>query len=165
MSINAETLRLLLAAGKDGYDAVVVAEAMARGDDARLIYSLVDNGRALGATDAVIGLNVFALAETINAQNAERATYFTRAAPGQGIKDAYRERRGMPEGEWRRLRQRILERDGYTCTYCGSEDDLACDHILAITRGGTNDENNLTTACRPCNSSKGDRLLEEWQSL
>lgn len=67
-------------------------------------------------------------------------------------------------GSWRALRQAVFERDGFACVYCGCLDDLACDHVVPRSRGGLNDMENLVTACRPCNSSKGDKLLSEWLS-
>jgi len=51
---------------------------------------------------------------------------------------------------------------GQGCAYC----DQACetvDHIVPLNRGGDNQKQNLTPACRSCNSSKGDRLLSEWK--
>lgn len=54
---------------------------------------------------------------------------------------------------------RILCRDGFRCMYCGStalESKLEIDHALAVSRGGTDADFNLLTACRPCNQGKGD---------
>lgn len=65
---------------------------------------------------------------------------------------------------WRRIRLRIFKRDGWACTYCGtSAEPLECDHIVPISRGGSNDDSNLTTACRRCNRSKRAKLLSEWR--
>lgn len=64
---------------------------------------------------------------------------------------------------WRALRQAVFERDEFTCVYCGAKDPLACDHVIPRSRGGRNEMSNLVTACRPCNSSKRDRLLSEWK--
>lgn len=64
---------------------------------------------------------------------------------------------------WRALRQAVFERDGFACTYCGDDRDLACDHIIPRSRGGRDEMENLTTACKPCNSSKSDRTPEEWR--
>ncbi|UEM08088.1 DUF1376 domain-containing protein (plasmid) [Skermanella rosea] len=67
--------------------------------------------------------------------------------------------------DWRALREIVFERDDYACTYCSSEElPLHCDHIVPLTRGGTNDLSNLTTSCRPCNTSKGARTPEEWRA-
>lgn len=43
------------------------------------------------------------------------------------------------------------------CELCGSTDDLTRDHIIPISKGGTNDPSNLRILCRPCNSAKHDK--------
>lgn len=69
----------------------------------------------------------------------------------------------LPWAEWSVLRLSIFERDGYACTYCGTKTDKPeCDHVHPVSRGGTNDPANLTTACYDCNRSKGALTLEEW---
>ena len=50
-----------------------------------------------------------------------------------------------------------------SCVYCGSPEDIEIDHIVPLSRGGTNDLDNLAPACRPCNRSKFNRLPDEWQ--
>lgn len=71
--------------------------------------------------------------------------------------------RRLPWSEWSVLRKSIFERDGYACTYCGTKTDKPeCDHVKPVSRGGTNDPANLTTACYDCNRSKGALTLEEW---
>lgn len=70
--------------------------------------------------------------------------------------------RRAPPG-WEKTRQRIFERDGRTCTYCGSTEALECDHVIPVAKGGGHDDDNLTTACKPCNLSKRDLLPDEWQ--
>lgn len=60
--------------------------------------------------------------------------------------------------------RRIAERDGYACRLCGDSGvDLFVDHELPRSRGGTDEDSNLQLACRPCNSSKGNRTTEEWR--
>jgi 5-methylcytosine-specific restriction endonuclease McrA len=48
-----------------------------------------------------------------------------------------------------------------TCFYC---DDFptTVDHVVPLIHGGTNYQENLVPCCRPCNSSKGDKSLNEW---
>jgi hypothetical protein len=61
-----------------------------------------------------------------------------------------------------RLRFLVLSRDLFTCQYCGRSAPavkLHVDHILAVVRGGTNDPNNLITACVECNIGKHDALF------
>lgn len=70
-----------------------------------------------------------------------------------------------PPKEWSELRARAFRRDDYTCQYCGVRGvQLQCDHIIPVSRGGSNDLSNLATACRKCNLSKHDKTPEEWLS-
>ena len=61
---------------------------------------------------------------------------------------------------------RIIERDGWTCFYCGREnlrlDEIEIDHKLPVSRGGPNTMDNLVTACRECNQRKGTMTAEEF---
>lgn len=64
------------------------------------------------------------------------------------------------------VRNRIYQRDNYTCAYCG--DDLTnksrsrcLDHIIPYAKGGSNHESNLITSCKKCNTLKGCRTPEE----
>lgn len=66
----------------------------------------------------------------------------------------------MPE--YHQFRKEVFERDGYACVYCGSQLSLSLDHVIPQSRGGAHTLDNLVTACRRCNSSKGARTPEEW---
>ncbi len=66
--------------------------------------------------------------------------------------------------QWRKIRQRILQRDGYTCQMCGGEGN-SVDHILPRLSGGSDDEWNLQTLCGSCNSSKGGRFFSNTPTL
>lgn len=57
-----------------------------------------------------------------------------------------------------RLRWVTLERDNFTCQYCGASAPdvvLWIDHRVPVSEGGTDDPNNLVTACIACNLGKG----------
>jgi 5-methylcytosine-specific restriction endonuclease McrA len=59
-------------------------------------------------------------------------------------------------------RAKIYSRDGYRCAYCGrdmtSDIRARClDHVIPYSQQGTNSEENLVTACKPCNAKKSDR--------
>lgn len=61
-----------------------------------------------------------------------------------------------------RLRFTILERDEFTCQYCGStprDVKLEVDHINPAYLVGKNDESNLITSCKPCNIGKNKHKL------
>lgn len=65
---------------------------------------------------------------------------------------------------WNRIRSAIFARDGFVCAYCGDVDGpFECDHVVPISRGGSNEKSNLVTACRKCNRSKRSKLVDEWR--
>lgn len=62
----------------------------------------------------------------------------------------------------------LFARDRYTCQFCGRREAelgyrecLTRDHLVPLSRGGTNDWTNVVTACSSCNARKGNRLVEE----
>jgi hypothetical protein len=66
-----------------------------------------------------------------------------------------------------RTRFLVLNRDGFTCRYCGAKApnvELQVDHIVT-SRGGSDDMENLITACQPCNAGKGDLVLDDLQGF
>jgi 5-methylcytosine-specific restriction endonuclease McrA len=61
-------------------------------------------------------------------------------------------------------KHRLFARDRNVCAYCGVhfvELDLTVEHILPVSRGGRHDWTNVVTACRSCNTRKGNRRPEE----
>lgn len=65
-------------------------------------------------------------------------------------------------GMSKKLRFEVFKRDSFECQYCGATPPgvvLHVDHVRPVADGGTNDVDNLVTACQPCNSGKGARLL------
>jgi 5-methylcytosine-specific restriction endonuclease McrA len=57
---------------------------------------------------------------------------------------------------WRKRRALILKMHDYCCVYCG-DDANTVDHVIPITKGGTDDPLNLVAACARCNYSFGNR--------
>ena len=60
------------------------------------------------------------------------------------------------------VRIRVMKRDRFQCTYCGTpgtDAELEIDHIIPVSRGGSNHMSNLTTACRACNQTKSNGTL------
>jgi hypothetical protein len=56
------------------------------------------------------------------------------------------------------VRDFVFDRDGHACRLCGATEDLTLDHIHPWSLGGPDTPDNLRVLCRPCNSSKGDRV-------
>ena len=63
-----------------------------------------------------------------------------------------------------RLRQYILQRDGYSCQCCRNSLQrepnllLEIDHIIPVSKGGLTIENNLATLFWKCNRTKGAKI-------
>ena len=59
------------------------------------------------------------------------------------------------------LRQKIINRDNYTCQNCGKympdEVGLHVDHIIPVSKGGKTVESNLQVLCSKCNGSKSNK--------
>ena len=70
---------------------------------------------------------------------------------------------------WREISHSVFRRDNYTCQYCGQiGHSLEIDHIIPISKGGSNQPDNLITACRRCNRQKRDKTAEDfkrWREL
>lgn len=81
-------------------------------------------------------------------------------------------RKNLPEA----LRWDVLNRDEWTCHYCGRElltaweaaqqgrrcDQYEVDHIVPVAEGGENVLENLVAACLSCNRSKCARSYSEF---
>ncbi|GGN93815.1 HNH endonuclease [Saccharibacillus kuerlensis] len=61
----------------------------------------------------------------------------------------------------RSFRRYILERDHYTCHFCGEYGDTI-DHLLPRAKGGHTTPLNCVCACMLCNQNKADRDLDEF---
>jgi HNH endonuclease len=57
----------------------------------------------------------------------------------------------------------VFKRDHYHCRYCGADGvPLTVDHLILWEDGGPSIEDNLLSACRPCNKNRGDMSYAEW---
>ncbi len=76
---------------------------------------------------------------------------------------------------WIRAEKRaaLYERDGWECVYCGRGPRdkrnrqqamviLTLDHLTPRSAGGGNEATNLVTACKTCNSARGDRPVADY---
>ncbi|MGB3969801.1 MAG: HNH endonuclease signature motif containing protein [Planctomycetota bacterium] len=57
----------------------------------------------------------------------------------------------------------MFKRDGFRCRYCGATPDqvvLHVDHVVPVAEDGTDDPQNLITACAGCNLGKSDRPID-----
>lgn len=82
--------------------------------------------------------------------------YMIRAKLFKGLKEGTMNMRSIFDDE------KIKLETGQACNYCGSNESLALDHILAKSYVLKDNAENLIYACRGCNSSKGKKDLMEW---
>lgn len=57
----------------------------------------------------------------------------------------------------KRLRYEVMRRDNFACRYCGAkapDADLTIDHVQPVALGGSDEPENLVTACTACNAGK-----------
>ena len=66
----------------------------------------------------------------------------------------YRERGRIPDN----VKKEVWQRDGGRCVKCGSEDELEFDHIIPVSKGGSDRAKNLQLLCKSCNRSKSDKI-------
>lgn len=93
-----------------------------------------------------------------------------RARRARRTRSARRPRNGRSGGSPRTLprRQRvaIAKRDGWRCHYCGAdlkqEGEWHIDHLVPVSRGGSNEPTNLAAACVLDNLRKGDMTETEY---
>jgi hypothetical protein len=67
---------------------------------------------------------------------------------------------------WDRKRRVVFQRDSYTCVFCGHRGNtrtLHVDHVHPVSRGGSDELDNLVTACWSCNLEKGARTGWEYR--
>ena len=52
----------------------------------------------------------------------------------------------------------VWRRDGGRCVQCGSNERLEYDHIIPVSKGGSNTERNIQILCEKCNRSKSAKI-------
>lgn len=97
---------------------------------------------------AIPSLAVGRGAAAISPAGALAATSSTAAQPAKPRREP------IPE----RLRHDVWRRDRGMCVDCGSRERLEFDHIIPVSRGGSNTARNLELRCESCNRRKGSRI-------
>jgi len=61
------------------------------------------------------------------------------------------------------LKEQVLKKANYKCSYCGvklNKNDAHIDHIYPKSKGGIDHINNLTASCKLCNISKSNKIID-----
>lgn len=79
------------------------------------------------------------------------------------LESEWHKRRALGEISKETVFEVILESKG-VCPYCGENiaNNGSLDHIIPVSKGGTNERSNLKWCCIKCNMSKGSKDLDEW---
>ncbi len=56
------------------------------------------------------------------------------------------------------IQRTVFERDNGQCVKCGRKDKLEFDHVIPLSRGGSNTLNNLQILCAECNRRKHNKI-------
>jgi hypothetical protein len=71
-----------------------------------------------------------------------------------GLEDVNFKRQRIPEN----VRIEVWRRDGGKCARCGSREKLEYDHIVPVSRGGSNTARNIELLCEKCNRTKSNNI-------
>lgn len=110
----------------------------------KLLGQLTSAG--LVAVDQSGSIEPSALAERMFAGTTARWNWMARRGRMSKAKD----RGTHTQAEWRALCASIGG-----CARCGSSGELTRDHVVPISRGGSDSIENIQPLCRSCNSAKG----------
>lgn len=69
--------------------------------------------------------------------------------------------RRVPISQYNKVLNKLLHKYNFQCVACSSTDNLTIDHIMPVSKGGSDDLSNLQILCKSCNSKKGSRV--EWK--
>jgi len=56
------------------------------------------------------------------------------------------------------VRHEVWRRDGGKCVKCGSQEKLEFDHVLPLSRGGSDTVRNIQILCEKCNREKSNNI-------
>ncbi|MEP6609632.1 MAG: HNH endonuclease [Burkholderiaceae bacterium] len=115
---------------------------------------------ASGKVITELGENLFGMAGGVQEATGARSQFVTSSIM------MIRGRHRIPYGHAHvgLTKHRLFVRDRQTCAYCSNrlpESELTVEHIVPVSRGGLHEWTNVVTACRSCNTRKGNRRPEE----
>lgn len=115
---------------------------------------------AAGKVITDLGENIFSMTGGLQEASGRRSEFVTSSIV------MIRGRHRIPHGHEHvgLTKHRLFVRDRHICAYCGNqfnESELTVEHIVPVSRGGQHVWTNVVTACRSCNTRKGNRRPEE----
>lgn len=80
----------------------------------------------------------------------------TRLDGHENLKNTPRRREPIPD----EVKIFVWKRDDGRCVKCGSRENLEFDHIIPLSKGGSNTARNIQLLCEKCNREKGANLIQ-----
>ncbi len=99
-------------------------------------------------------LDEFFRRESLNLSRLDPDEFFGRIAASDASAGGKFVRSVIPET----VRHEVWRRDQGRCTRCGSQQRLEFDHIIPLSKGGSNTARTIQLLCEPCNRAKGDTV-------
>jgi Holliday junction resolvasome RuvABC ATP-dependent DNA helicase subunit len=142
-------------------DLVVLSERFAIGFGLRLDQPAVEqlarhsNGTPHGILHSLKTLRDYAAVKSVLSPiNAETVVAALGASDSMVDDEPSQGRVAIPSS----VRTEVWRRDGGKCVKCGSREKLEYDHIIPISKGGSNTARNIELLCESCNRSKSDSI-------
>ena len=87
---------------------------------------------------------------------------YSRNNPDKIAENNHKRRAGRKTGEHYTAEQwkQLCDDCGNKCLCCGDETKLTIDHIVPISKGGTNHISNIQPLCYPCNRKKWTQIID-----
>jgi len=99
------------------------------------------------------------------AENPDYDAKYRKANPDKARVKESRRRASLANAQGTHTADQLKARfdyQGNKCVYCDSTENLHADHMIPLSRGGTNFASNMAPACASCNLSKGAKTPEEF---
>lgn len=77
------------------------------------------------------------------------------------LSSSHNRRKRIPIKRYRETLKKLLKKYNFRCVICETAESLTIDHIRPVSKGGTDDLNNLQILCKSCNSKKGAKWTEK----
>lgn len=68
------------------------------------------------------------------------------------------QQKGQRNGIPKEVQREVWRRDEGRCVECGSQKNLEFDHIIPISKGGSNTARNIQLLCEECNRKKSNKI-------
>ena len=72
----------------------------------------------------------------------------------EGLIENTKRREPIPQ----HVQDTVWRRDGGKCVKCGSQENLEFDHIIPLSKGGSNTVRNIQLLCQKCNREKSNKI-------